>query len=59
MIHLIIIALVIIYYAVVIAEIGATKYINSPIKTKTDLLWALIPFQIWVKSLIRDIKNLD
>lgn len=59
MIHLIITAIVIIYYVTVVAEISATKYINSPIKTKTDLLWALIPFQIWVKSLIRNIKNLD
>jgi hypothetical protein len=59
MICIIFIIILVVYYVNVILEIGATKYCNSPIVTKIDLLFALIPFQIWVKQLVYNIKKLD
>ena len=48
-----------IYYGYVLSEMEGTKYHGSPIKTKKDLFFALIPFQAWVKNFIREYKNLD
>ena len=54
------ITLLVIYYLNVLNEAFKTfKYYNSPIKTKKDLFFALIPFQIYVKQLIFVIKNLN
>ena len=47
------------YYSSVIFEIGGSKYYGDPIQSKKDLLWALIPFQMWIKQLIFNIKKLE
>lgn len=48
-----------VYYCYVVSELGGTKYYGSPIKTKKDLFFALIPFQAWVKNFIREYKELN
>lgn len=49
----------VVYYTLVAYAIFEEKYRNSPIKTKKDLLFALIPFQMIIKKLILAIKDLD
>ena len=48
-----------IYYCYVVSETGGTKYYGSLIKTKKDLFFALIPFQLWVKYFVREYKELN
>ena len=48
-----------IYYGYVLSEVKGTKYYGSPIKTKKDLFFALIPFQVWVKNFVREFKELN
>ena len=59
MLHIIQLLLLAVYYGYVLSEIGGTKYHGSPIKTKKDLFFALIPFQVWVKYFINAYKELD
>lgn len=59
MITIILFLSLVVYYALVVGAIFEEKYCNSPIQTKKDLLFALIPFQMIIKQLILAIKDLD
>ena len=59
MITIILFLIFVVYYALVVCAIFEEKYCNSPIQTKKDLLFALIPFQMIIKQLILAIKDLD
>lgn len=53
------IAFLAVYYIIVVIELFSEKYSDSYIKTKKDLLLALIPFQIFIKAIYLAIKELN
>ena len=59
MIIAILLIILAVYYTAVVYEVISTKYYNSPIKTKIDFLFALIPFQMWIKEFYFAVKNLE
>jgi hypothetical protein len=47
------------YYMSVLLETFSEKYYRSPITTKREFYFCLIPFYMWAKCIVQAFKDLD